>query len=101
MSLYAVHCVCRDALKDEHFRAALNDDPEAALETYELSDGEREALIAGNVARLYQAGRPRDALMRLRPRRGIRPHGPRVHEAHHQHRAALHLLATRVPDGAR
>jgi Aromatic-ring-opening dioxygenase LigAB, LigA subunit len=65
VSLYAVHCVCRDALKDEHFRAALNDDPEAALETYELSDGEREALTAGNVARLYQAGAHEYALMWL------------------------------------
>lgn len=65
MSLYAVHCVCRDALKDEHLRAALNEDPQAALEGYDLQDAERDALIAGDVVSLYEAGAHEYALMWL------------------------------------
>jgi hypothetical protein len=65
MSLYGVHSVCRDALKDTDFRAALNADPQAALAAYELTSSEREELIAGDVAALYAEGAHEYALMWL------------------------------------
>jgi hypothetical protein len=56
MSLYAVHSICRDAFKDESFQTRLKDDPEAALADRDLTPGEREALLAGDIARLYSWG---------------------------------------------
>jgi hypothetical protein len=56
MSLYAVHSICRDALADESFQTRLNENPEAALADRNLTPEEREALLAGDVARLYSWG---------------------------------------------
>jgi len=56
MSIYAVNKLCRDALHDLEFRAALKSDPARALEMRSLSSQEREALLAGDVARLYEMG---------------------------------------------
>jgi hypothetical protein len=56
MSTYAVNKVCRDALRDAAFRAALQADPEAALRERDLSDAERRALLAGEVGTLYRMG---------------------------------------------
>lgn len=65
MSLYSVHSVCRAALKDERFRAALNRDPAGALQDFHLTEAEREALLAGDVAALYAQGAHEYALMWL------------------------------------
>jgi len=56
MSVYAIDKLCRDALHDLAFREALKRDPAAAIATRDLSDEEREALLAGDVARLYEWG---------------------------------------------
>ena len=56
MSVYAVNYLCRELLRDHAFRAAMKQDPAAALAKYDLSDEEREALLAGDVARLYRLG---------------------------------------------
>jgi hypothetical protein len=65
MSLYGVHSVCRDALKNTNFRAALNTDAEAALAAYDLTAAERQELIDGDVATLYAQGAHEYALMWL------------------------------------
>ncbi len=65
MSIYEVHVICRAALKDEQFRAALTEDPAAALEPFALDVGERDAVLNGDVARLYDLGAHEYVLMWL------------------------------------
>lgn len=65
MSIYEVHTICRAALKDERFRAALNEDPEAALSGFDLEPRERDALLGGDVASLYAQGAHEYVLMWL------------------------------------
>jgi hypothetical protein len=56
MSTYAVNKLCRDALHDIAFRDALKRDPATAMTPLSLSEQERAALLAGDVAWLYQQG---------------------------------------------
>jgi hypothetical protein len=56
MSIYNVNHLCRELLRDHAFRAAMKADPAAALQKYDLSDEERQALLAGDVAKLYKLG---------------------------------------------
>jgi hypothetical protein len=56
MSVYAVNYICREVLRDHAFRAAMKTDPASAIAKYELSDQERSALLAGDVATLYRLG---------------------------------------------
>jgi hypothetical protein len=56
MSIYAVNKLCRDALRDPAFRAALQRDPRSAIASLPLTDGERSALLDGDVAWLYERG---------------------------------------------
>ena len=56
MSIYAVNKLCRDALHDLAFRAALERDPKSAIAPLSLTDEERAALLAGDVAWLYEHG---------------------------------------------
>jgi hypothetical protein len=56
MSVYAVNHLLRQLLRDPTFRAAMKDDPAAALAKLDLTDAEREALLAGDVAALYRMG---------------------------------------------
>lgn len=56
MSIYAVNKLCRDALHDVAFRAALKRDPDAAIAPLSLTDEERSALLNGDVAWLYEQG---------------------------------------------
>ena len=56
MSIYAVNKLCREALHDLAFRAALARDPKAAIAPLPLSDDERAALLNGDVAWLYERG---------------------------------------------
>jgi hypothetical protein len=56
MSVYAVNYLCREVLRDHAFRAAMKADPAAAIAKYDLTAEERDALLAGDVARLYRLG---------------------------------------------
>lgn len=56
MSVYAIDKLCRDALHDLDLREALKRDPAAAITTRDLTADERDALLSGDVARLYQWG---------------------------------------------
>lgn len=56
MSVYAVNHLLRQLLRDPEFRAAMKADPAAALSKLDLSDEERKALLAGDVAALYRMG---------------------------------------------
>jgi Aromatic-ring-opening dioxygenase LigAB, LigA subunit len=56
MSVYAVNKLCRDALHDRAFREALRADPAAAIGPLDLSEDERKALLAGDVAWLFEHG---------------------------------------------
>jgi hypothetical protein len=56
MSVYAVNKICRDALHDPAFREAVKSDPAAAIAQRDLSDNERKALLAGDVAWLFEEG---------------------------------------------
>jgi hypothetical protein len=56
MSVYAVNKICHDALHDLTFREALKNNPAAAIASRNLSDEERAALLAGDVAWLYDHG---------------------------------------------
>ena len=56
MSVYAINKLCRDSLHDAAFREALKRDPKTAMAALDLTGEERAALLAGDVARLYQMG---------------------------------------------
>jgi len=56
MSVYAVNKLCHDALHDLAFREAVKRDPAAAIASRDLTAGERNALLSGDVARLYEMG---------------------------------------------
>jgi len=56
MSVYAMNRVCRDVLRDKAFRDAMKADLGAALAERDLTNEEREAFIAGDVAKLHRLG---------------------------------------------
>jgi hypothetical protein len=56
MSIYLVNKLCRQALHDLSLREALKRDPQAAIAAWPFTDEERKALLAGDVARLYELG---------------------------------------------
>jgi hypothetical protein len=56
MSTYAVNKLCRQALHDPQFRAALKSDPSSTLASLPLTAEERSALLNGDVAWLYERG---------------------------------------------
>lgn len=56
MSIYQVNKVCWRAQHDPAFRERLRADAASALANLPLTDDEREALLAGDVARLHQLG---------------------------------------------
>ena len=56
MSVFAVNHLCRELLRDHTFRAAMKADPAAALKPLNLTQEEREALLSGDVAKLYRMG---------------------------------------------
>jgi aromatic-ring opening dioxygenase LigAB LigA subunit len=56
MSAYAINKVCHLSERDARVREALRADPEAALNGFKLTPDERQALLAGDVARLFQMG---------------------------------------------
>ncbi|MDB5572209.1 MAG: aromatic-ring-opening dioxygenase LigAB, LigA subunit [Hyphomicrobiales bacterium] len=56
MSVYGVHKFLRTCQHDRAFRALALEDPEAALARMPLSDDEKAAMRAGDVAWLYEHG---------------------------------------------
>jgi hypothetical protein len=56
MSLYQLNKLCHRTLGDLEFRAAMKRDPVTAVAEFKLTDQEREALLAGDVARLFEMG---------------------------------------------
>ncbi len=56
MSVYEVNKLCYRLVFDPDFRAAVKDDPEAALAPLKLTDEERSMLLAGEVGKLYEHG---------------------------------------------
>lgn len=56
MSVYAVNHAMRELLRDRDFRAAMKADPAKALAKLDLTDAERNAILAGDVAALYRMG---------------------------------------------
>src|SRR5262249_9061243 len=58
MSVYTVNKLCRRTLRDPELREAIKRDPAAAIAAWPLSPQEREALLAGDVARLHEMGVP-------------------------------------------
>jgi hypothetical protein len=56
MSAYEVNKLCRRALREPEFRAALQQDPAAVLADLDLSAAERTALLDGAVGDLYRLG---------------------------------------------
>jgi Aromatic-ring-opening dioxygenase LigAB, LigA subunit len=56
MTIFAVNYLCREVLRDHGFRAAMKADPAQALAPLDLTDAERNALVAGDVGTLYRMG---------------------------------------------
>jgi len=69
MSLYGVNKVCHLTQVDLSFRELMQTDPAAAIADMPLTDEERDAFLAGDVAKLYQMGAHGFLLSRL-PRFG-------------------------------
>jgi hypothetical protein len=56
MSVYQVNKLCHRTLHDLEFRAAMQRDAAKAIEGFNLSPNEREALLTGDVATLFEMG---------------------------------------------
>jgi hypothetical protein len=56
VSVYAIDKICYQALHDLAFREAVKRDPAAAIADLPLTGEERQALLAGDVAWLYERG---------------------------------------------
>jgi hypothetical protein len=56
VSVYAINKICYRALHDVAFREAVKRDPAAAITDLPLTAEERQALLAGDVGRLYEWG---------------------------------------------
>jgi hypothetical protein len=56
MSVYEVNYLCRELLRDKAVREAMKTEPEKALASRDLTGEEREALLKGDVGKLYRMG---------------------------------------------
>ncbi len=56
MSIYGVHKLCRSALHDLKVREALKAEPAAAMAQFPLTSDEKQLLLAGDVAALWERG---------------------------------------------
>jgi hypothetical protein len=56
MSAYQINKLCHRLHHDRSFRDGLKADPAQALAEWPLSDEERQALLAGDIKRLYEWG---------------------------------------------
>ena len=56
MSIYAVNRMCHQLMHDKNFRYAMQTYPERTVAGLDLSAEEREAVLAGDVGKLYLLG---------------------------------------------
>lgn len=56
MSVLEINRLCREVLRDHEFRKAMQTDPERAIARYRLTEEEKRALLAGDVATLHRMG---------------------------------------------
>jgi hypothetical protein len=56
MSIYTINKLCRRTLHDLAFRDAVKRDPQNAIAPWPLTEEERTALLAGDVAKLFELG---------------------------------------------
>jgi len=56
MSVYQINKLCRQLYHDRALREAVKADPAKALAGWPLSAAEREALLTGDIKRLYEWG---------------------------------------------
>jgi hypothetical protein len=56
MSVYQINKLCRQLYHDGALREAVKADPAKAIAGWPLSPAEREALLAGDIKRLYEWG---------------------------------------------
>lgn len=56
MSAYAVNKICHLSERDAALRERLRADPDGATRDFKLTDEERRALLAGDVATLFRLG---------------------------------------------
>jgi hypothetical protein len=56
MSLYGVHRLCADLRRNLALRTEIRSAPQIVLARYRLNPEEREAILAGDVAKLHRAG---------------------------------------------
>jgi hypothetical protein len=78
MSVFAVNHLCRELLRDKEFRAAMKADPARALAKLDLTEDERNALLAGDVVSLYKMG-ANSFLMGYLPRYGVCGLNPEIY----------------------
>ena len=70
MSVYGIHKLLHRAQVDLDLRARLREDPRSAIEEFPLTEEERAAFLAGDVAGLARAGVHTFLLSRI-PRFGL------------------------------
>jgi hypothetical protein len=56
MSAYQINKICHRLFHDPAFRDAVKADPAKAIADWPLSDEQREALLSGDIKRLYEWG---------------------------------------------
>jgi len=56
MSAYQINKLCHRVFHDIAFRDAVKNDPAKAIADWPFTPGEREALLGGDVKRLYEWG---------------------------------------------
>jgi len=56
VSVFQLNKLCHRTLNDLPFREAMQQRPEAAIAEFDLTAPEREVLLAGDVARLFEMG---------------------------------------------
>ena len=98
MSVYAVNKICRDALHDPAFREAVKRDPAAAIASRDVSGDERQALLAGDVAWLYDQGCHPFLMSYLTRWESVRAQARRLHRAHPHRARYARLIPATAPD---
>ena len=56
MTVYQVNKLCHRTLHDLEFRSAMQREPAKAIQQFDLTSREREALLSGDVATLFEIG---------------------------------------------
>lgn len=56
MSIYAVNRMCHQLMHDKNHRYAMQNFPEQVITGLDLTDEEREAVLAGEVGKLFMLG---------------------------------------------